>query len=247
MCCGRDLRVSRDAGGKRLQVDSHGEQYDLAVDEILLGAGRTPNVEALALDVAGVQYDSQGVQVNDRLQTTNRRIYAAGDVCSRYKFTHAADAMARIVIRNALFFGRAKASALVIPWCTYTDPEIAHVGLSPREARERGIAVETIVQEFKHVDRAVLDGDDAGLLKVHVRAGSDRILGATIVARRAGEMISEITLAITAGLGLGAIAKTIHPYPTESEAVRRAADAHNRIRLTPRLKRLFEKWFAWTR
>jgi pyruvate/2-oxoglutarate dehydrogenase complex dihydrolipoamide dehydrogenase (E3) component len=247
MCCGRDLRVSRDAGGKRLQVDSHGEQYDLTVDEILLGAGRTPNVEALALDIAGVQYDSQGVQVNDRLQTTNRRIYAAGDVCSRYKFTHAADAMARIVIRNALFFGRAKASALVIPWCTYTDPEIAHVGLSPCEARERGIAVETIVQEFQHVDRAVLDGDAAGLLKVYVRAGSDRILGATIVARRAGEVISEITLAISAGLGLGAIAKTIHPYPTESEAIRRAAEAHNRTRLTPRLKRLFERWFAWTR
>jgi pyruvate/2-oxoglutarate dehydrogenase complex dihydrolipoamide dehydrogenase (E3) component len=247
ICCGKDLRISRDAHGKRLSVESHGERHDLSVDEILLGVGRSPNVESLGLDAVGVEYDGQGIKINDRLQTTNRRIYAAGDVCSRHRFTHAADAMARIVIRNALFLGRAKLSDLVIPWCTYTDPEIAHVGLSQREARERGIAVQTFVQEFSHVDRAVLDGDDAGLVKIHVRDGSDRIVGATIVARHAGEMISEITLAMSAGLGLRAIADTIHPYPTQSEAIRRAADAHNRTRLTPRVKRLFARWLAWTR
>src|SRR5262249_36192050 len=154
-----------------------------------VGTGRSPNVEGLNLETAGVDYDTKnGVKVNDRLRTSNRRIYSAGDICSPYKFTHAADAMARIVLRNALFLGRARASALVSPWCTYTDPEIAHVGLYEAQARDRGMAVDTFVQEFNHVDRAVLDGAGDGLVKVHVKKGSDRIVGATIVAPHAGEM-----------------------------------------------------------
>jgi pyruvate/2-oxoglutarate dehydrogenase complex dihydrolipoamide dehydrogenase (E3) component len=248
LCCGKDLQVSRAPDGTRLNVDSHGQHYAITVDEILIGVGRQPNVEGLNLEAVGVTYDSQaGVHVNDRLQTSNPRIYAAGDICSRYKFTHAADAMARIVIQNALFFGRAKASALTIPWCTYTDPELAHVGLSPRDAEERGIAIQTFEQSLAHVDRAIVDGDTDGFVRVHVRAGTDRIVGATIVAAHAGEMISEITLAMTAGLGLGRIAKSIHPYPTQSEAIKRVADAYNRTRLTPRVKSLFEKLMAWRR
>src|SRR5205807_9172453 len=125
----------------------------------------------------------EGITVGDRLRTSNRRIFAAGDCCSRYKFTHAADAMARLVIRNALFLGRGRASALVIPWCTYTDPEIAHVGLYEHEAVEHGIAVQTFTQPLEHVDRAVLDGDSDGFARVHVRRGPDRIVGATVVAR----------------------------------------------------------------
>ncbi len=249
MCCGKDLKVSRSSdGGKRLTVDSHSEQYDITVDEILIGVGRQPNVEGLGLETVGVDYDLKtGVKVNDRLQTTNRRIFAAGDICSRFKFTHAADAMARIVIQNTLFLGRAKASALTIPWCTYTDPEVAHVGMYEHEARDRGFEVNTIVQEFGHVDRAILDGETHGFVKVHVRAGTDKILGATIVARHAGEMISELTLAMVGGLSLGTIAKTIHPYPTQAEAIKKVGDAFNRTRLTPRVKSLFEKWLAWTR
>jgi pyruvate/2-oxoglutarate dehydrogenase complex dihydrolipoamide dehydrogenase (E3) component len=249
MCCGKDLKVSRAAdGGKRLTVESHGEQYDITVDEILIGAGRQPNVEGLGLETVGVEYDqNSGVKVNDRLQTTNPRIFAAGDICSRFKFTHAADAMARTVIRNALFFGRAKASALTIPWCTYTDPEVAHVGMYEQEAKEQGIDVTTFVQEFGHVDRAILDGDSDGFVKVHIRAGTDRIVGATIVARHAGEMISEMTLAMVGWLGLGTIAKTVHPYPTQAEAIKKVADAYNRSRVTPRVKSLFEKWLAWNR
>ena len=185
--------------------------------------------------------------MNDRLQTTSARIFAAGDICSRYKFTHAADAMARTVLRNALFLGRGKASALVIPWCTYTDPEIAHVGLYEREANEKGIAIQTFVQELRDVDRAILDGQTNGFVKIHVRKGSDKILGATVVAGHAGDLISEITLAMVGGLGLGTLAQTIHPYPTQAEAIKKTADAYNRTRLTGFVKSLFQRWFAWTR
>jgi pyruvate/2-oxoglutarate dehydrogenase complex dihydrolipoamide dehydrogenase (E3) component len=220
----------------------------VVVDEILVGAGRVPNVGGLNLDAAGVRHDrKEGVWVNDRLRTSNPNVYAAGDICSRFKFTHAADAMARIVIQNALFKGRARASALTIPWCTYTDPEIAHVGLYEHEARERGLACRTFTQELKDLDRAVLDGEDDGFVKVHVAARGDKILGATIVAAHAGDLISELTLAMVGRLGLGTIAKTIHPYPTQAEAIKKAADAYNRTRLTPVVKWLFEKWLAWSR
>ena len=157
--------------------------------------------------------------MNDHLQTTNARIYAAGDICMKWKFTHAADAAARIVIQNALFLGRKKLSALTVPWCTYTDPEIAHVGLSEREARERDVAVDSFIKPMSEVDRAIVDGETEGFVKVHARKGSAQLLGATIVARHAGEMIGEIALAMTGKLGLGTIANAIHltqPRPKPS-------------------------------
>ncbi|MBP1684294.1 MAG: pyridine nucleotide-disulfide oxidoreductase dimerization region [Deltaproteobacteria bacterium] len=240
--------VERASTDKVLHLVAHGRSSPLPVDEIFVGTGRAANVADLGLDAAGVAFDStRGIQVNDWLQTTNRRIYAAGDVCSPYKFTHMADAQARIVIRNALFGGRAKASALTIPWCTYTDPEVAHVGLSARAAAARGIAVQTFVQELADVDRAVLDGETDGCVKVHVRRGSDRLVGATIVARHAGEMLSELTLAMSRGIGVASLAQVIHPYPTQALAFQRLGDAYNRTRLTPVVKTLFERWLAWTR
>ncbi len=221
---------------------------EITVDEILVGAGRTPNVEGLNLESVGVAFDPvKGVTVDDRLRTTNRRIFAAGDVCSPFKFTHAADFMARIVIQNALFFGRARVSALTIPWCTYTSPEVAHVGLTERSAKESGVPIQTFIQRLEHVDRAILEGTAAGFVKVHVRAGSDRIVGATIVAEHAGEMIGELVLAMTNRIGLGRLAGTIHPYPTVAEAIRKCGDAYNKTRLTPFVKGLFAKWLAWTR
>jgi pyruvate/2-oxoglutarate dehydrogenase complex dihydrolipoamide dehydrogenase (E3) component len=238
------VRVTRKGNEKTLYIEGGAM---LHVDEILVSVGRTPNIEGLGLDAAGIRYDAEGVTVDDRLRTSNPRIYAAGDICSRFKFTHAADAMARIVIQNALFFGRAKMSALTIPWCTYTDPELARVGLTPAEAAERGIATDTFVQEMKHVDRAVLDGDEEGFLKVHMRKGTGRIVGATAVAATAGAMIDEITLAMTARIGPGTLARTIHPYPTQGEAVKKLADSYNRTRLTPFVKRLFTKLLAWRR
>jgi pyruvate/2-oxoglutarate dehydrogenase complex dihydrolipoamide dehydrogenase (E3) component len=248
LCCGKGLKVGKADGDKiRFSVDSHDTRYEEVVDQLLVAVGRAPNVDGLGLDEAGVAFTPKGVQVNDRLQTTNPDIFAAGDICSPYQFTHAADFMARLVIRNALFMGRAKASALTIPWCTYTAPEIAHVGLYEKQAQDKGMQVETFTRHFNEVDRAILEGQTNGFARVHVRKGSDKIIGATIVASHAGDLISEITLAMTHGLGLKQIADTIHPYPTQAESIRQVADAYNRTRLTPRIKSLFTRWMAWRR
>lgn len=248
LCCGQRVEVRRHEDHVFLHVESHGASHEEPIDELLVAVGRAPNVEGLDLEAAGVAYDEKaGVQVDDHLRTTNARIFAAGDVCSPYKFTHAADFMARIVIRNALFKGRAKASALVIPWCTYTSPEIAHVGLYPKEAEARAIAIDTYTQELSDVDRAILEGETEGFVRVHTKKRTDSIVGATIVAANAGDMISEITLAMTHGLGLKKIADSIHPYPTQAEAVRKVGDLYNRSRLTPLVKSLLQKWLAWTR
>jgi len=241
-------RVDKRGHEKVVQLTGPQGKQEIVVDEILAGAGRVPNVEGLNLETVNVRYDRrEGVSVNDRLQTSNPNIYAAGDICSRFKFTHAADAMARIVIQNALFKGRAKASALHIPWCTYTAPEIAHVGLYEEEAKERGIPYRTFMQEFSEVDRAVLDGEADGFVKVLVGPRGDQILGATIVADHAGDLISQLTLAMVGRLGLRTIAKTIYPYPTQAEAIKKIGDAYNRTRLTPTVKWLFEKWLSWSR
>ncbi len=236
-------------GTERVLVTNHPSgAEEIAANEILIGAGRGPAIEGLNLEAAGVEYDrAGGVKVNDYLQTTNAHIYAAGDVASPYKFTHVADATARIVIRNALFFGRAKASAMIVPWCTYTDPEIAHVGMYAQDAEKRGLKVTTFAQELSAVDRAILDGETDGFVKVHVEQGTDKILGATIVASHAGDLISEITTAMAAKMGLGSIANVIHPYPTQAEAIKKVGDAYNRTRLTPFAKRLFGTLLAWRR
>ncbi len=241
-------RITLTEQGKAIHYEQDGHQEQVLVDEILLGVGRAPNVEGLNLEAAGVNYDRKsGVAVNDYLQTSNSRIYAAGDICLPTKFTHMADATARIVIQNALFLGRRKLSSLTVPWCTYTDPEIAHVGLYERDAQAKGMLVDTFMRPLREVDRAVLDGEGEGFVKVHVRQGTDQILGATIVARHAGEMINELTVAMVGGLGLKTIAQVIHPYPTQAEAIKQVADAYNRSRLTSVFKRLLEWWFAWRR
>jgi len=242
------LRVERRGWEKVIRIDTGGLQSEVVADEILVGAGRVAAVEGLGLEAAGVDYDHQnGIKVDDYLRTTNRRIFAAGDVASSLKFTHLSDAHARILLRNALFFGRRRVSALTIPWCTYTDPEIAHAGISAEEAQRRGIEIDTFVEELRDVDRAVLDGETAGFVKLHVLRGTGRIVGTTIVASHAGEMLSEVTLAIAAGVGLGKIADLIHPYPTQADAIRRAANAYNRTRLTPFAAKVFRRWFALMR
>lgn len=240
--------VEKSEGEKLVHVETDGLKNIIATDEILVGAGRAPNVEDMGLEAAGVEYDShKGVKVDDTLRTTNPRIFAAGDACLRYKFTHTADAAARIVIQNALFWGRKKLSALTIPWCTYTDPEIAHVGMYEKDAQEQGIPVDTFTVRFTDVDRALTDGEEEGMLKIHIKKGTDKILGATIVAWHAGEMISEITLAIVGRLGLRTIANVIHPYPTQAEAIKKAADAWNSRRLTPLSAKLLRGMMALRR
>ena len=242
MLCGAQAAAVSAAGGDtviRAQGEGRGPLRDIVVDRVLVATGRTPNVGGLGLAEAGIEYDSRaGVIVDDRLRTSNRHVYAAGDVCSRYKFTHMADAMARIVIGNALFFGRSKASALKVPWCTYSDPELAHVGLNETAAEQEGLRIDTYKTDMASVDRAVLDGDTEGFVKIHCKRGTDSILGATIVGRHAGDLLSEVTLAMSAGLGLKSIAGTIHPYPTRAESIRKTADAYQRTRLTPGVQRL---------
>ncbi len=241
-------RVEAAGGEKRLILSSDAGEEPLVVDEILVGAGRRPVVEGLGLAKAGVEFDPRrGVLVDDHLRTSNQRIFAAGDCCLKRKFTHTADAAARIVIQNALFAGSAKQSRLVIPWCTYTDPEVAHVGMYPEEAAGAGMEVDTFRIEMSEVDRALTDGEPGGFLKVHVKKGSDEILGATLVSAHAGETISEISAAMAGGMGLKALAGVIHPYPTQAEAIKKAADAYNRTRLTPRARRWMGRWLAWRR
>jgi pyruvate/2-oxoglutarate dehydrogenase complex dihydrolipoamide dehydrogenase (E3) component len=252
LCCGKDLKVERSAAGKRLTVDSHGEHYDVEVDEILVGAGRTPNVDGLDLGSVGVEYDKTGVKVNDWLQTTNPQIYAAGDIASKYKFTHAADAMAQIVIQNALFphplgLGRASAASLVMPWCTYTDPEIAHVGMYEAEAKQNGIEVETYTAKLDEVDRAILDGEEEGFARVHIQKGTDKIVGATVVAAHAGDLISEFSVLMKAGGGARTLGSTIHPYPTQAEVNKKAVNLWRRAHFTDGQKKILTKWFSWTR
>jgi pyruvate/2-oxoglutarate dehydrogenase complex dihydrolipoamide dehydrogenase (E3) component len=230
-----------------VRYERGGAAYEIVCDEILVGVGRAPNLEGLGLDTAGIAHGRAGVTVNDYLQTSNPKVYAAGDIASRYQFTHTADFLARIVIQNALFAGRKKASALHVPWCTYTTPEVAHVGLYEGEAAARGLEVTTITVPLRDVDRAILDGEDAGFVRVHCKKGSDRILGATIVATHAGDMISELTVAMVGRVGLGTLASAIHPYPTQAEAIRKAGDAYNKTRLTPLVKGLFERWLALRR
>ena len=248
LCCGKKTTLSKTDEGIRVTLNSHEQAYDITVDQLLVSVGRKPNVDGLGLDTVGVKHDDRkGVEVNDRLQTTNAYIYAAGDVCSKYLFTHAADFMARIVIQNALFIGRSKLSALTIPWCTYTSPELAHVGLTEKDAQDAGVAINTFTQHFEDVDRAILDGETEGFVKAHVKRGTDEIVGATIVASHAGDMIGEMSLAMTHGLGLKKIGSTIHPYPTQADAIRKLGDQYNRTRLTPTVKSLMQKWLKWTR
>ncbi|MEM9017394.1 MAG: mercuric reductase [Verrucomicrobiota bacterium] len=246
---GSSLSVENGTDGKIICSDANGDsETKVSVEKLLVAVGRAPNVNGLGLEEGGVQYDRRiGVEVNDYLQTSNKKIYAAGDVCSRFKFTHAADFMARNVIRNALFGGRAKTSDLVIPWTTYTSPEVSHVGLTWEELEAQEDKLDVFRVEMSSVDRAILEGDTDGFVKIHVKKGTDRIVAATIVAKNAGDLISQVSQAMTAGIGLGKIASTISPYPTQGEAIRKVGDLYNRTRLTPTVAKLFKKWLEWTR
>ena len=242
-------RVSHD--GQQFTVQLAGDDpaahptTALQADRLLVATGRTPNIDGLGLDVAGVRVTSKGVRVDDRLRTSNPRVYAIGDVSTALQFTHVADAQARLVVANALFFGigGGRASALVVPRVTYTDPEVAHVGMTVEDASAQGVRVDTIRVNLEDNDRARLDDEPHGFLKVHVAAGTDRIVGATLVATHAGEMIGEMTVAIANGVGLGGVGKAIHPYPTQAEVFRRVADAWRKRAFTSRARRFFALWF----
>jgi len=242
-------RVDVRAGQKIVVVEHEGQTSNVACDAILVGVGRVPNTEGLNLDAAGIRYGNTGVPVNDFLQTSNPRIFAAGDICAPFQFTHTASALGRMAMVNALFakpFG-GRMSRLVVPWCTYTDPEIAHVGLYERQAKERGERVTTLTVPLADNDRAILDGEDEGFMRVHLREGTERILGATVVAAHAGDLLTYFTLAMSMGKGLSTLAGPIYPYPTQAEAIKRLANLQLQTKLSPTLKRLLAQCLAWRR
>lgn len=222
-----------------------GAAKELGADELLVATGRRPNTDELNLAAVGVELDAHGRIIVDRyLRTTNPKIYAAGDVCSALQLTHNADAHARIVVQNALFAPTATTERLVIPRCTYTDPEVAQIGPTADELARAGTAFDAYRIDFAELDRGRMQRDE-GFAEILTAAGGDRILGATIAGRDAGELIAPVAIAATLGIGLGDLGKAVLPYPTRSEFLRRAADQYRRTRLTPGRKRLLETWFGW--
>jgi pyruvate/2-oxoglutarate dehydrogenase complex dihydrolipoamide dehydrogenase (E3) component len=246
--CTEAKRVSMQDGAITLEGNykppgiAGGSPVQFTADALLLAVGRCPMMKALNLEAAGVKYTPNGVEVNDYMQSSQSHIYAAGDIANRLKFTHTADYTARVVIRNILMpfqFLRQKVHCTIVPWCTYTDPEVAHVGLGEKEAKQKNVEYDLFVVQLEDVDRAVVESEDAGFAKILTAKGSDKILGATIVAPHAGDLLHEFVLAMNAKVGLGKIASMIHAYPTFAELARKAGDKYNKTRLTRRAKKIF--------
>jgi pyruvate/2-oxoglutarate dehydrogenase complex dihydrolipoamide dehydrogenase (E3) component len=240
--------VERDGAARRATLETDGHSEAVEVDEILVAVGRIPNLDGLGLEAAGVRAGREGVEVDAFLRTANRRVFAAGDVASKWQFTHAADVAARTVIQNALFpFAKKRAPFDRVPRVVYTDPEVAQIGVGAREAAASNGRIVELEVAFADVDRARLDAETEGSARLYADAGSGAIVGATIVGRGAGELISEVAVAMAGGLTLGALAGVIHPYPTRAEALRKAGDAWNRRRLTPAARRWLARWLSWLR
>jgi pyruvate/2-oxoglutarate dehydrogenase complex dihydrolipoamide dehydrogenase (E3) component len=238
------IRVEGKAGRLRLLVrQADGAELWLEGTHLLVATGRRANVESLGLDVAGVELSNGRVATDKRLRTANRNIYACGDVVGPYQFTHIAEHHAGIALRGALFHLPAKIEERVIPWCTFTDPELARVGLSETEARARGIAYQAFSFPFREVDRAITDGETAGLAKV-ITAPNGLLLGAAIVGPNAGELIHEYVVALSRNLKVGDLANVIHIYPTLAQINRRVANEQLKSKLTPNAKRWMKRLFG---
>ena len=239
----RVVGVTSGADHRAHRVDlAHGDERGASaveVDRILVAAGRVPNVEGLGLEHAGVAWTTKGVTVDAHLRTSNHAVFAAGDVCLPQQFTHAADASARVVIQNALFLGRKRVTTAAIPRCTYTDPEVAHVG------EVSGDGVDTFHVAWADVDRARTDDEHLGGVRLYARGGN--VVGGTVVGRNAGDLIGEIAVLVSQRVALTTLAGIVHPYPTRAEAIRKAGDLYNRTRLTPTARALFDRWLAWRR
>ena len=218
-----------------------------SVERILVALGRKPNVEDLGLEHTSVTLTQRGlIETDDRLRTRDKRIYAAGDCTAALQFTHHADAQARALVQNCLFAPTAKVGGLVVPHCTYTQPEVASVGPTAAELEAEGVAYDSYTFDFAELDRGRAEPDGGGFAQVLTKAGSDRLLGATIVGHDAGEQLAPICMMMSNGQGLSAAGRTIFAYPTRSEYLKRLADAYNRSRLTPAVARLFNAWLRIT-
>ncbi|PCJ52497.1 MAG: mercuric reductase [Planctomycetota bacterium] len=240
-------RVELRDGKKVLIFERDGQEGEVMAEELLIAIGRSPNVNGIGLEKAGVQFSNRGVQVDDRLRTANPRIFAAGDVAGSFQFTHAADAMARIVIRNAFFFGKGKVSDLTMPWSTYTDPEIAHVGLYESEAEKAGCELSSLRMDFKEIDRNILEGETEGFAKVIFETKSGKLRGATAVGAHAGEVLGEMLIAVTKGMKVSELSGIIHPYPTSVSVWGRLGDKASGARLTPSVAKLLKRIIGWRR
>lgn len=235
------LKVERENGETRVLLDHpHYGQYWLSGSHLLIAAGRKPNLENLGLEQAGVALENGRLVLDDRLRTSNHHIYACGDVAGPYLFTHMAEHQAGVVLRNALFHWPSKVQTRNIPWCTYTDPELARVGLSESEALQQGIKHRVYRFPFADIDRAVTAGETAGLAKI-VTSPRGKLLGACIVGPQAGELIAEYVLAISKGMQAADLSNTIHIYPTLAQINRRVADQRLKESLTPKRK----QWLKW--
>ena len=217
----------------------------ISFDQILVAVGRAPNVNNLSLEKAGVAYDKKGVKVDAYLRTSQKHIYACGDVIGSYQFTHTADFQARLILRNALFPGKSKIDYRVVPWCTFTEPEVARVGLNESEAKQNNVAHTVYQYALSDLDRAVCDREDEGFMKVLTKKGTDQILGVTLVGSHAGDLLHELALAMHQKIGLKKVASMIHVYPTLAEVSKRIADTYQRTRLTDSTKKWLKRYFQW--
>ena len=248
---GVDIRTGHKAlrcEGKSLIAEAGGEEVAIPFDEIIVAVGRKARLSGYGLEELGIETDKT-VVTNDYLETIYPNIFAAGDVAGPYQFTHFASHQAWYAAVNALFgtFRKFRTDYSVLPWTTFTDPEVAHVGHNERSAREAGIEYEIVRYDLSHLDRAVAESANKGFLKILTAPGKDKILGATIVAANAGDLLAEIVLAMKQGIGLGKILGTIHSYPTMAEANKYAAGEWKRAHKPERMLRLLERYHSWRR
>lgn len=242
-----DSGTRREVALERAGGPGDGGRETVAADELFVATGRLPNVEGLGLERAGVETGEQGIVVDDRLRTTRPHVYAAGDVIGGHQFTHVADHEARAVVRNALFPFSSAVDYSVIPWAVFSDPEVARVGLTEAEAREEhGDDVGVYRYDVSELDRAITERSARGLVKL-IGDGGGRLLGGHVVAPSAGTMIVELALAMRQGTSIGELAELVHPYPTMSEGIRRAANEYSRSRLTPTVRTWLDRWFRLAR
>lgn len=246
----RAERFERGADGGRLVASAGSGTVAVTFDRVLVAVGRRAQTESLGLAELGIETRADGtVAVDDYLRSSVHSVFACGDATGPYQFTHMASHQAWYAAVNALFgrFWKFKVDYSVVPWVTYTDPEVARLGLSEADAAARGIPVEVTRHGLSEVDRAVADGHDAGFIKVLTAPGRDKVLGVTIVAPGAGELLSEYTLAVSHGLGLKAMLRTIHSYPTLAELNKFAASDWRRAHAPERLLRWVERLHRWLR
>ena len=237
--------LSKDEGGVRIEIARGETTSTVAADAVLMATGRKANVDGLNLDAIGVEVSRSGIVVNDRCRTSRRHIFAVGDVTGRYQFTHMSEHMAKVAVTNALLKFPMRIDRKHVPWVTFTDPEVAHVGASSKELTESNTSFRTYRFPYSKVDRAVTDGETEGLIKVHAKPATGRILGVDVVGASAGELISEYALAMRNRITLRKISDTIHPYPTYGLGARRAADQWYVQKQSPALVKLLKIIFRY--